>query len=245
MQTFRSRFLILLNALVFVLLALTLALWVRHRFEDLPAFLGLFLTGVFALVMQVRARRIEAKTRSLELFFLGLFYFGLSFEVLRLWYLAASPFHLGAAFKVGLVRALHFFRALSALSFFVSSLFFCGWGYRRSSRIVPTLVALSLAVAGTLPVSSEHTGADGLYRVVTEDLFRVSLAFFVGVGLAARLAISLHLPEKGRWEWELLLAASVLCWFAVLYWDPLLAVAPLSVSGYLYTYLSSGHYRGG
>ncbi len=228
--------LVLLGASVYPIL---LAGW-----DDPLEYVSWFLYGCFVFVMLLRASRLESRNQTLELFFLALFFFGLMGEVLRTWFFAASHLQLGATIKIGLVRGIYAFRVVAVLSLFVSTLYLSGWSFRRSSRVVPILVALALSVAWILPISSEVRQWNGLYQLGVEELFQSALIFFTVLSLVARVSLTLYMPEKGRWYAELLLGFGVACWIGLLYGNPLLFLPPLVLSIFLFLRMAGDFYRG-
>lgn len=241
----RSWFLKLLSILGLLILVSAIYPAIIAGWEDPLEFISWLLCGGIVVTMLIRTQKIESRTRTLDIFFMALFFFGLMGELLRPWFLAATQLQLGAGFRVGLVRALYSFRILSLLSLFTSTLYLCGWSFRRTSRVVPVLVILALSVAWILPISSEVRQWNGLYQLGVEDLFQSSLIFFVVLSVVARLGLTLYMPERGRWYVEVLLGIGAFCWIGLLYGNPLLFMPPLAVLFSLYLRLTGSFLHSG
>jgi hypothetical protein len=234
-------FLVVENLITLLISLIPMYLMIGQRPVEMA---GLLLLGVFSWVTTLKLSRLEEKTKALEVLFLVLFFWGLSGELFRVWFFVSETYQWGQSINILFLRLIYALRSFSLLSFFVSSLFLTGWGFRRTSRIIPFLLMVSLLMAWAIPISSEFTQANGLYAVGIEDLFQTAVVFFTVLSMGARWIIVFQNPQRGTRKAELLLGVIMLLWYGILYWQVWVVVAPFGIAVSFFWNWQVEFYRG-
>lgn len=127
--------------------------------------LALLILLLFSLFANIALRNLYIKTSSLEVFFLFLFLFSLTFESLRGF--AILPYSLNAPLYIRniLSRSLYWGRLFGLLCLFTSSLYGVGFKYSNHSALAIALLFISLVLCSILPLEITAIQGELLYKL--------------------------------------------------------------------------------
>jgi hypothetical protein len=147
-------------------------------FRNIPAFIVRLLpppspyavfaaTGIavlFAFVAQICLFYFFERTQSVEIRFLGIFLFSLTFEVMRIAIPLKTAFNLSGYIPIIASRLIVFGRFYGLFSVFAAALYASGFKVRKDETVILTMATAAMLFAFRLPIDTFNLGTN-LYPV--------------------------------------------------------------------------------